>query len=134
MADNVGLVFGVKFLNTLTPISFDVKCVAVDDRKVYEKLHLRSSNSQSSISNDIGDSVSGNIPTVEFSSNDGLDEDIESITIGTTASVVGLVSKAGIGVGRSDNDRQFIFCNGRPVDLPRVSKAMNEVIIKNQLL
>ena len=44
-----------------------------------------------------------------------------------TVRVCGLVSKVGLGVGRSDNDRQFTFCNGRPVDLPRFSKALNEV-------
>ena len=41
----------------------------------------------------------------------------------------GFVSKPGIGVGRSDNDRQFIFCNGRPVDLPKFSRLINEVCI-----
>jgi DNA mismatch repair ATPase MutL len=30
-------------------------------------------------------------------------------------------------VGRSDNDRQFTYCNGRPVDLPKVIKVVNEV-------
>lgn len=32
----------------------------------------------------------------------------------------GMVSKAGEGVGRADNDRQFLYLNGRPVDLPKV--------------
>ena len=41
--------------------------------------------------------------------------------------IVGYVSKVGLGVGRSDNDRQFVFCNGRPVDLPKVIKVLNEV-------
>ena len=41
--------------------------------------------------------------------------------------VTGLISSAGAGVGRSDNDRQFVFMNRRPVDLPRVSKVVNEV-------
>ncbi|CAM9754240.1 unnamed protein product, partial [Choristocarpus tenellus] len=35
-------------------------------------------------------------------------------------SIWGMVSKAGEGVGRSDNDRQFLYLNGRPVDLPKV--------------
>jgi len=35
--------------------------------------------------------------------------------------------QAGEGVGRSDNDRQFIFLNSRPVDLPRVTRVLNEV-------
>lgn len=33
----------------------------------------------------------------------------------------GMVSKAGEGVGRADNDRQFLYLNGRPVDLPKVA-------------
>lgn len=35
--------------------------------------------------------------------------------------VQGFVSRAGEGVGRSDNDRQFFYLNGRPVDIPKVS-------------
>lgn len=42
------------------------------------------------------------------------------------ARVTGLVSKAGTGVGRSNNEKQFLYLNGRPVDLPRVTKALNE--------
>lgn len=37
--------------------------------------------------------------------------------------VRGLVSKAGHGVGRANNDRQFFFVNGRPVDVPKVSSV-----------
>lgn len=33
----------------------------------------------------------------------------------------GMVSKAGEGVGRADNDRQFFYVNDRPVDLPKVT-------------
>ena len=40
--------------------------------------------------------------------------------------VTGFVSKVGLGVGRSDNERQFLYCNGRPVDLPKVVKVLNE--------
>lgn len=45
----------------------------------------------------------------------------------------GFVSKPREGVGRSDSDRQYIFCNGRPVDLPSIQKLFNEVIILNTL-
>lgn len=41
--------------------------------------------------------------------------------------ISGYVSRSGGGVGRSDNDRQFFFLNGRPVDLPRVTRLVNEV-------
>jgi hypothetical protein len=30
-------------------------------------------------------------------------------------------------VGRSDNDRQFFFLNSRPVDLPKLTRVVNEV-------
>lgn len=41
--------------------------------------------------------------------------------------IVGLVSKATAGTGRAAGDRQFFFVNGRPVDLPKASKVINEV-------
>ena len=47
------------------------------------------------------------------------DEEVE-------VTITGFVSAVGRGVGRSDNDRQFLFCNGRPVDLPKVVKVLNE--------
>ena len=39
----------------------------------------------------------------------------------------GLVSRPREGVGRADGDRQYIFCNRRPVDLPRINRLFNEV-------
>ena len=35
--------------------------------------------------------------------------------------------KAGTGVGRSNNDRQFVFINQRPVDIPKLTRTMNSV-------
>ena len=40
--------------------------------------------------------------------------------------VDGFISKVGEGVGRNDNDRQFVFVNNRPVDLAKVTKVLNE--------
>ena len=40
--------------------------------------------------------------------------------------VIGLISKTGHGVGRSDSDRQFFYVNGRPVHLPTFAKGLNE--------
>lgn len=40
---------------------------------------------------------------------------------GSERKIWGMVSKAGEGVGRADNDRQFLYLNGRPVDLPKVT-------------
>ncbi|KAK9789027.1 hypothetical protein WJX73_005134 [Symbiochloris irregularis] len=42
------------------------------------------------------------------------------------ARITGWVSKAGIGHGKAAGDRQFLFLNGRPVDLPQVTKVLNE--------
>ena len=39
----------------------------------------------------------------------------------------GFVSKSGTGIGRSNNERQFLFVNGRPVDMGRITRAVNEV-------
>ena len=36
------------------------------------------------------------------------------------------MSKVTVGSGRAAGDRQFFFINGRPVDLPRFTKALNE--------
>lgn len=38
----------------------------------------------------------------------------------------GFVSRVREGVGRSDNDRQYVFCNSRPVDMPSIPKLFNE--------
>jgi DNA mismatch repair protein PMS2 len=40
--------------------------------------------------------------------------------------IVGLVSKATAGTGRAAGDRQFFFINGRPVDMPKAVKVLNE--------
>jgi|TARA_B100000073_G_scaffold348403_1_gene366994 DNA mismatch repair protein PMS2 len=44
----------------------------------------------------------------------------------TGCRVVGFVSKVDPGCGRVGTDRQFFYVNGRPVDLPKMSKALNE--------
>ncbi|KAH6766380.1 DNA mismatch repair protein [Perilla frutescens var. hirtella] len=41
--------------------------------------------------------------------------------------VEGFVSKPGYGSGRNIGDRQFFFVNGRPVDMPKVGKLVNEL-------
>ena len=40
--------------------------------------------------------------------------------------LVGMVSKAAPGCGRGAGDRQFFFVNGRPVDLPKAARLLNE--------
>ncbi len=37
-----------------------------------------------------------------------------------------MVSKAGPGNGRAGGDRQFFYLNGRPVDLPKAVRILND--------
>lgn len=108
LGDNVSSVFGSSFLSTLVPLSLEVTVgsLAVTGR-------------------DCGTAVEdGELSMQILDEHENTDSNIH----GTVVAVIkGLVSKAGAGVGRSDNDRQFIFCNGRPVDLPRFTKVLNEV-------
>ncbi|KAJ8547431.1 hypothetical protein K7X08_011017 [Anisodus acutangulus] len=41
--------------------------------------------------------------------------------------VEGFISKSGYGSGRYLGDRQYFFVNGRPVDMPKVGKLVNEL-------
>jgi DNA mismatch repair protein PMS2 len=41
--------------------------------------------------------------------------------------VEGFVSRPGAGCGRASSDRQFVYVNGRPVDLPKINKLLNEL-------
>ncbi|VAI57965.1 unnamed protein product [Triticum turgidum subsp. durum] len=41
--------------------------------------------------------------------------------------VEGFLSKPGPGTGRNSGDRQFFYVNGRPVDMPKVTKLVNEL-------
>ncbi|XP_022758013.1 DNA mismatch repair protein PMS1 isoform X2 [Durio zibethinus] len=50
-----------------------------------------------------------------------------SICISDGSKVEGFLSKSGQGSGRNLGDRQYFFVNGRPVDMPKVSKLVNEL-------
>ncbi|XWS31708.1 hypothetical protein CRYUN_Cryun23aG0099400 [Craigia yunnanensis] len=50
-----------------------------------------------------------------------------SICISDGCKVEGFLSKSGQGSGRNLGDRQYFFVNGRPVDVPKVSKLVNEL-------
>uniref|UniRef100_A0A7N0TAC4 Uncharacterized protein n=1 Tax=Kalanchoe fedtschenkoi TaxID=63787 RepID=A0A7N0TAC4_KALFE len=54
---------------------------------------------------------------------------LESVTlcIANSCQVDGYVSKAGSGSGRYMGDRQYFFVNGRPIDMPKVGKLVNEL-------
>lgn len=50
-----------------------------------------------------------------------------SIDVSECCKVDGFLSKSGQGCGRNMGDRQFFFVNGRPVDMPKVTKLVNEL-------
>lgn len=50
-----------------------------------------------------------------------------TLSISDSWKVEGFVSKPGYGSGRNIGDRQFFFVNGRPVDMPKVGKLVNEL-------
>lgn len=54
---------------------------------------------------------------------------LEAVTlcISDSCKVDGFMSKPGQGNGRNMGDRQFFFVNGRPVDMPKVTKLVNEL-------
>eukprot|EP01041_Mallomonas_annulata_P002270 gene2270-4419_t len=49
-----------------------------------------------------------------------------AVTTAVTVVMSGFVSKVGLGVGRCDNERQFVFLNNRPIDSLKITKAVNE--------
>lgn len=94
--DNVTNVFGAKFLSTLSPV----------DIYLNEEEETEDGQSQP------GDMAS----SAEQEGPDGA----AKMEQASERKIWGMVSKAGEGVGRADNDRQFLYLNGRPVDVPKV--------------
>ncbi|KAG7379957.1 ATP-binding mismatch repair protein [Phytophthora pseudosyringae] len=106
MGENIANVFGTKFFRTLLRVEFELKGSLENEEDVKGN------------ASDNGDSDSEqNVSSME----------IEDSLTGQGRKVEGYVSKVGAGVGRSDNDRQFFFINGRPFDLPKMAKTLNEV-------
>lgn len=106
LMDNVCTLFGSKFASSLIPIDLAVRVEYGNAIHVVEDDNLALGDTTASCDM----ALISPAPSTE-----------RSIRIS------GLVSKVGIGVGRCDNDRQFMFCNSRPVDLSRFAKALNEV-------
>ncbi|KAK8509841.1 hypothetical protein V6N13_093685 [Hibiscus sabdariffa] len=54
---------------------------------------------------------------------------LEPVSIGISdgCKIEGFISKSGQGCGRNLGDKQYFFVNGRPVDMPKVSKLVNEL-------
>uniref|UniRef100_A0A2P2L3A1 DNA mismatch repair protein PMS1 n=3 Tax=Rhizophora mucronata TaxID=61149 RepID=A0A2P2L3A1_RHIMU len=72
------------------------------------------------------DSIKDNIITV-FGMNTFSCLEPVSVHITDHCKVDGFLSKPGQGSGRNLGDRQYFFLNGRPVDMPKVSKLVNEL-------
>jgi DNA mismatch repair protein PMS2 len=106
LEDNVSNIFGAKTLAGLQPLRVDIAEEEGDD--------TATAASATATSADAVNAVAEEIAAV-------------AQTAQSRRRITGLVSKAGEGVGRSDNDRQFTFLNGRPVDLPKVGRVLNEV-------
>lgn len=50
-----------------------------------------------------------------------------TICVSESCKIEGFLSKSGYGSGRNLGDRQYFFVNNRPVDMPKVSKLVNEL-------
>ncbi|XP_045830997.1 DNA mismatch repair protein PMS1 [Trifolium pratense] len=50
-----------------------------------------------------------------------------ALCISESCKVEGFLSKPGLGNGRNLGDRQYFFINGRPVDMPKIGKLVNEL-------
>ena len=110
MRENVVNVFGAKFLQTLMPV--EIKLHSNDDEKNTDE------GDDENHANGAERTV-GTVTAQPCSTSSGACAQHDT-------KVLGFISKAGDGVGRSDNDRQFLFINGRPADLPAVVRALNE--------
>ena len=130
MSDNITSIFGSKFFTSLTPLQLTVnnsKNEIINDTNAKENAFDNSNDLHQGNFNDF---------TCSTGTNDNIDHsaisEIEKSSIlspedgDEICNISGYISKAGDGVGRSDNDRQFTFINGRPVDLSKFIKVVNE--------
>ncbi|KAF1323910.1 Mismatch repair endonuclease, partial [Globisporangium splendens] len=121
LGDNIASVFGTKFARTLLSVDIDLNesCQDLSRKPATTAAKSRRGHSGSDDENEESDDDDGG--------GDDEDDEMSASQLEKTRQVVGYVSKVGAGVGRSDNDRQFFFINGRPFDLPKMAKALNEV-------
>ncbi|KAE8881744.1 hypothetical protein PF005_g17982 [Phytophthora fragariae] len=104
MGENIANVFGTKFFRTLLRVDFELRGTLKVEAEDKDGGSADDNDSEQKSSAMEDDNLTGHKRKVE-----------------------GFVSKVGAGVGRSDNDRQFFFINGRPFDLPKMAKTLNEV-------
>jgi DNA mismatch repair protein PMS2 len=112
LEDNVSNIFGAKTLAGLQPLVVDIAEEKGDDSAIPATTAIAADVVAEASDTVVADETAAAVQTAK-----------------SRRRITGLVSKAGEGVGRSDNDRQFTFLNGRPVDLPKVGRVLNEVSI-----
>lgn len=100
MGDHIASVFGTKFMRTLVPFNVNLNETWPSPAKLFSQ-----------------------DPDGEAEEK----KEEETTSPEPVRRVMGYISKVGEGVGRSDNDRQYFFINSRPFDLPKLTRAMNEV-------
>lgn len=109
--DNIASVFGTKFFRTLVPVEFVLDDVwPSDDLDAKRRKRGDNSSDEGSDDEEMEEQKEEQSPATSTPEKESMRE----------RQVIGYVSKVGAGVGRSDNDRQFFFINGRPFDLPKV--------------
>ena len=129
MSDNISTVFGSSFLSSLMPLSIVVPIVENHENTGISKPMDIQIDSTSHEEEEIviSDSTIDTANEIESKAIDMSQKKSATDSCTSSCSIHGYVSKVGVGVGRSDNDRQFVFCNGRPVDIPKFTKVLNEV-------
>ncbi|XP_006647441.1 DNA mismatch repair protein PMS1 isoform X2 [Oryza brachyantha] len=108
----------ISLLNAYALISKGVRLVCTNTTGKNSKMAVLRTQGSSSLKD--------NIITV-FGSNTFKCLQPFNVTISEGCQVDGFLSKPGPGSGRNSGDRQFFYVNGRPVDVPKVSKLVNEL-------
>jgi DNA mismatch repair protein PMS2 len=104
LRDSILDLFGSKFLSSLIPVSFTLP----------DPIGSRASET--------------NLVEEDSSTSESKQDRIGPLkTPSVSASVSGFVSAVGTGIGRQNNEKQFIYINGRPVDFPKCIRLVNEV-------
>ncbi|KAJ3155912.1 Mismatch repair endonuclease pms2 [Geranomyces variabilis] len=97
MKENISNVFGVKVLESLAAVDLVLRTSAPDTDVQAEQITADGEEVEESSSQDFRVEISG------------------------------YISRPSPQVARNSGDRQFLYVNGRPCDIPRISKAVNEV-------
>jgi len=138
-ADNIAAVFGSKFLQSLVHVSCFValEALSVEERQEQrqEQQDVRIRHNLDDDGDGDGDGGSGGGSKCWGSAEGGSTQAQAKAQASAERriTITGFVSKVGAGVGRNDTDRQFMFLNGRPVDLPKFTKVVNEVWRKYEM-